>query len=201
MKKEEDDKAKADQKPGNSSKGGNTPLGKQKAAENAKKGKNLKRPGSPNLSESSGNESSRKKHKKQATGSAQPSRSSTPVPGSQRASMGAGATSDGEATGGEMSDGGRSKKPKVKKVGTHSQGTPSGSRAGSPAPAPGQLSPGKYTSSHLIVTAPFTFEFFQTTNLYDNRPRLAQQTWTVNAESGFTGHTSRCSGNCGGSGC
>lgn len=95
--------------------------------------------------ESSGNESSRKRAKKQATGSVQGSRSSTPMPNSQRAKLATGAMSDGEATGGEMSDAGRAKKKghKVTVVsGTHGKGTPTGSRAGSPAPAASQAPSG-----------------------------------------------------------
>lgn len=136
-KKEGDAQGKGDQKSGTASKGTSTPSSKQKAAENAKKGKSLKRPGSPNLSESSENELARKK-KKQATGSAVPSRSSTPMPGQQRGKANAGATSDGE---GEMSDGGRVRKIKLV-TGTGARGTPVGSRAGSPAPGQGQRSPG-----------------------------------------------------------
>jgi transcription initiation factor TFIIF subunit alpha len=103
--------------------------------------KTLKRPGSPNLSESSGNESARKKAKKAKTASARQSRSSTPVPGSQsqtagqRRKMGAGSTSDGEATGGEMSDG-QPRKKKIKLVPSGGRGTPTGSRPGSPLPGP-----------------------------------------------------------------
>lgn len=139
-KKDEDqkdgEKVKADGKDkpasGVDSKGTNTPSGrKEKKAENAKKGKSLKRPGSPNLSESSGNESSRKRAKKNPPSSIQPSRSGTPIPRQQRGK--GGAASDGE----EMSDGGRGKK-KIKLLGTGAKGTPAGSRAGSPVPAAGE---------------------------------------------------------------
>jgi len=103
--------------------------------------KTLKRPGSPNLSESSGNESARKKAKKSKTASAHQSRSSTPIPGSQsqtagqRRKIAAGSTSDGEATAGEMSDG-QPKKKKIKLVASGGRGTPTGSRPGSPLPGP-----------------------------------------------------------------
>ncbi len=50
-----------------------------------KKAKSLKRSGSPNLSESSGNESSRKKHKKKHQ-SSQATGTSTPIPGSRQIS-------------------------------------------------------------------------------------------------------------------
>lgn len=131
---------------GGAAKGAGPASGKPKALPDVKKGKSLKRPGSPNLSEmeSSGNESSRKRAKKQATGSVPGSRSSTPLPSSQRAKLATGAMSDGEATGGEMSDAGRAKKKghKVTVVsGTHGKGTPTGSRAGSPAPAASQAPP------------------------------------------------------------
>ncbi|KAF4622745.1 hypothetical protein G7Y89_g14282 [Cudoniella acicularis] len=82
-------KAKAEAKlpSGASSKGTNTPSGapgRPKTTEPLKKPKNnLKRSGSPNLSESSGNESSRKKHKKKHLGSSHPSGTSTPIPGSR----------------------------------------------------------------------------------------------------------------------
>lgn len=108
-----------------------------------KKVKNLKRPGSPALSESSGNESSlRKKAKKKAGSTAVHSRSTTPMPQGQgipsqtgqRRKMAGGSASDGEATGGEMSDSQPMKK-KIKLV-PSSKGTPAGSRAGSPLPAP-----------------------------------------------------------------
>ena len=116
---------------GTSSKGNTTPSGKPKA-DGAKKGKSLKRPGSPNLSESSDNEASRKRAKKQGN-LVQQSRSSTPLPTVHRLKAGAGSTSDGEATGGEMSDGNHKKK-KLKLSNTGTKGTPAGSRAGSPAP-------------------------------------------------------------------
>ncbi|KAL2065680.1 hypothetical protein VTL71DRAFT_3350 [Oculimacula yallundae] len=153
---------------GTSSKGTNTPSGRPKHSDPLKKMKSLKRPGSPNLSESSGNESSRKKPKKKHQ-SSHASGSSTPIPGSRPMSpdpsqpggsqsprkssivkltvnpnkvnniqasppnpspVRSGATSDGEATGGEMSDGAKRKK-KIKLVFNN---TPGGSRAGSPIP-------------------------------------------------------------------
>lgn len=168
-KKDEDAKAKADGKDGKDGKdksgatpkGSTTPSGKQraaeaKAAEASKKGKSLKRPGSPNLSESSGNESSRKKVKKHAAHSVRPSRSTTPMPG-QAAARGmakGGALSDGEGTAGEMSDGagGSSSKNRIKFVkktgGTGAAGTPTGSRATSPNPNPNAqgLGPGASAS-------------------------------------------------------
>lgn len=157
--------AKADPKgaSGTSSRGTNTPSGRPKHSDPLKK--NNKRPGSPNLSESSGNESSRKKLKKKHH-SSQPTGTSTPIPGSRPLSPAPSSQpgqnsrkssviklnvsgnkvsdiqnnppdpsptshmSDGEATGGEMSDGGTKKKIKLKFGG----GSPTGSRSGSPAP-------------------------------------------------------------------
>ncbi|TVY81989.1 Transcription initiation factor IIF subunit alpha [Lachnellula suecica] len=154
---------------GTSSKGTNTPSGRPKHSDPLKKPKtNLKRSGSPNLSESSGDESSRKKLKKKHHGSPDPSRTGTPIPGSRPMSPAppgsqpaagqgrkssiiklnvnssklseiqnappnpspvyGGSMSDGEATGGEMSDAGKKKKIKLR------IGSPSGSRVGSPAP-------------------------------------------------------------------
>lgn len=130
---------------GQSSKGNNTPQGKKAAPEAAKKGKSLKRAGSPIVSDSSGTESTRKKKKKTGptTSSMTGSRSTTPLP----RRPGPNSTSDGEGTAGEMSDGAGGKK---KKIGTHlgtgtsSRGTPVGSRAASPAPVTGNtLSPAK----------------------------------------------------------
>lgn len=98
------------------------------------------------VSDSSGNESTRKNKKKKvgpSNASLVGSRSSTPIP---RRPGGAGSGSDAEATGGEMSDGagGKIKKKKVGSnlaTGTGARGTPVGSRAGSPAPASGVRSP------------------------------------------------------------
>lgn len=160
VKKEEDQKETPDQKTGNGPKtaptGSNT--GKPKSVSDTKKVNSLKRPGSPNLSEmeSSGNESSRKRVKKNATGSVQNSRASTPVPGAQnglqRPKKAVGATSDGEATGAEMSDAGRKKfTKKIKLVsGSHGKGTPTGSRAGSPVPGASQLPSGKIHDSYAM---------------------------------------------------
>lgn len=117
---------------------GQPPGTKPKPGADGKKVNNLKRPGSPNLSEmeSSGNESSRKRPKKHATGSFRDSRASTPVPGPQRLKKGAGAASDGEATA-EMSDSGRPKKIQKLPVGSHSRSSPATSRPGSPVPGSG----------------------------------------------------------------
>lgn len=128
---------------GSSSKGPDTPQGKKSAADAAKKGKSLKRPGSPLGSDSSGTESTRNKKKKKLgpANSVTGSRSATPLPGGPSA-RGAGSTSDGEATAGEMSDGAGGKMKRRPKLGTGAKGTPAGSRAGSPrAGSPRALSP------------------------------------------------------------
>ena len=131
---ESKDKAK-----GGAPKGTLTPQGKQKHGDLVKKTKSLKRAGSPALSESSGNESSRKKMKKSRT-TAPGSRAGTPLPQGTAVRRpkvgGAGSGSDGEATGGEMSDGAGPRK-KIKVMGSSAKGTPAVSRAGSPNPAPG----------------------------------------------------------------
>ncbi|EEY22209.1 transcription initiation factor IIF subunit alpha [Verticillium alfalfae VaMs.102] len=117
------------------SKGTLTPSGKQKEADAARKGKSLKRPGSPNLSESSETESTLRKKKLKKNGSSvQVSRSGTPLPSGHKHKVGMSSMSDGEATGGEMSDG-QQRKKKIKLLGTGARSTPTGSRAGSPAPA------------------------------------------------------------------
>ncbi|KAF2009759.1 hypothetical protein BU24DRAFT_437311 [Aaosphaeria arxii CBS 175.79] len=113
---------------GASTKGSNTPSGAHKPVDLNKK----KRPGSPNLSEASGNESSRKKHKKKHERNADGSRKSALINDSKR---GAGSGSESE-----MTDTGKSKKSKDKsklkfKLGSGStpSGSPTGSRASSPA--------------------------------------------------------------------
>ncbi|KAG7429015.1 Transcription initiation factor IIF subunit alpha [Fusarium oxysporum f. sp. raphani] len=143
--KKDDDKKEVNKddknQSGSGSKGTNTPSGKK--PEGSKKSKSLKRAGSPALSESSGNESSRKKLKKNVT-SATGSRSGTPLlqGGAARRPTAAGSGSDGEATAGEMSDGAAPKRKKLKLVSSSARGTPSASRAGSPNPTQGAASPG-----------------------------------------------------------
>lgn len=110
---------------GASTKGSNTPSGNHKPSDL----KSKKRPGSPNLSEASGNESSRKKHKKNREHLLDGSRKSS------FANLGrAGSGSDSE-----MTDAGRAKRRKDKKeknrlvLGGSPSGSPGTSRAGSPA--------------------------------------------------------------------
>ncbi|KAH8732379.1 hypothetical protein GQ44DRAFT_602123 [Phaeosphaeriaceae sp. PMI808] len=107
---------------GASTKGTNTPSGNHKPADI--KGK--KRPGSPNLSEASGNESSRKKHKKNRD---------KLLDGSRKSALGGfkGAASGSDS---EMTDAGKINKKKKKSrlvIGASPSGTPGTSRAGSPA--------------------------------------------------------------------
>lgn len=150
MKQEDDQKTTPDQKSGNGSKATASvpPNNKQKSMSDTKKVNSLKRPGSPNLSEleSSGNESSRKRVKKNVTGSVQNSRASTPVQGSQWSKKAGGAASDGEATGAETDAGRKKFTKKIKLVsGSHGKGTPTGSRVGSPVPGASQFPSGKTT--------------------------------------------------------
>lgn len=106
---------------GSSTKGTNTPSGNHKTGD--VKGK--KRPGSPNLSEASGNESSRKKQKKNRDKLSD---------GSRKSSLLKGAASGSDS---EMTDAGIKKKKKKEKSklghGASPNATPGASRAGSPA--------------------------------------------------------------------
>ncbi|KAI1761208.1 Rap30/74 interaction domain-containing protein [Hypoxylon sp. FL1150] len=135
----EEKKAEKDKGAGTPSKGANTPQGKKAAAEAAKKGKSLKRAGSPMVSDSSGTESTRKK-KKTTHGS----RATSPVPSGRRGKPGVGSTPDGEGTAGEMSDGAGGKKNRLSVkppgAGGSRKGTPAGSRATSPVPPQGGAS-------------------------------------------------------------
>lgn len=91
---------------GTSTKGSNTPSNRPKTSDPLKLSSSqaLKRPGSPNLSEQSGNESSRKKQKKFGGGG-----------------------SDSEAT-----DSGKPLASRIKQTASSQAPTPGGSRAGSP---------------------------------------------------------------------
>ncbi|KAF4547114.1 Transcription initiation factor IIF subunit alpha-like protein [Elsinoe fawcettii] len=142
--KKEDDKGNKSNgdKPvsGASSVGTNTPSGRnEKHGDPRSIGSSLKRPGSPNLSEASGSESSRKRLKKEANG--QFPRPMSPsiggsVDGSRR--RGAGSGSDTEASGNERS------RPRIKVSGSRS-GSPGvsapSSRPVSPPPRPGSAAP------------------------------------------------------------
>ncbi|KAK8059747.1 hypothetical protein PG996_009677 [Apiospora saccharicola] len=145
VKKEEDKDGKdKDGKDKDKYKGSDTVHAKKVAVESGKKGKSLKRAGSPGVSDSSGTESTRKKKVKTGPSSSSltGSRSGTPLMVGNPSHL-SGSTSDGEATGGDMSDGagGIKKKKKTQlSIGTNSKGTPTGSRAGSPNP-PSATSP------------------------------------------------------------
>ncbi len=70
----------------------------------------------------------------------------------RKSKIGAGSTSDGEATAGEMSDSAGPRK-KIKLVGS-ARGTPSASRAGSPVPAlGGKLYPTKASVGRMLTTS------------------------------------------------
>ncbi|OAA46282.1 transcription initiation factor IIF subunit alpha [Metarhizium rileyi] len=130
------------------SKGSMTSQGKQKAAELTKKTKSLKRAGSPALSESSGNESSRKKMKKSPM-IGNGSRAGTPTSQSnlpRQSKAGHGSGSDSEAIAGEMSDSAVISRKGHKMVGSGGRGTPVASRAGSPNPATTGVSPTTQTT-------------------------------------------------------
>jgi transcription initiation factor TFIIF subunit alpha len=123
---------------GASSRGNNTPSGTH-----ASVGK--KRPGSPNLSEVSGNESARKKHKKNREKFADGSRQSSLA---NRRGPGSGSDS-------EMTDAGKIKKSKKNKyrlvIGASPSGSPGASRAGSPA-ASSQLNGSRAASPNASPT-------------------------------------------------
>ncbi|KAF1841904.1 uncharacterized protein K460DRAFT_369927 [Cucurbitaria berberidis CBS 394.84] len=133
--KEEEEKKKAAEQNGKAPDGGNAPSGTSSKGSNTPSGshkpvdsKSKKRPGSPNLSEASGNESSRKKHKKNRDKLAD---------GSRKSSL---ANLKGAASGSdsEMTDAGKIKRKKERKdknrivLGGSPSGSPGTSRAGSP---------------------------------------------------------------------
>ncbi|KAF2028041.1 Rap30/74 interaction domain-containing protein [Setomelanomma holmii] len=107
---------------GASTKGTNTPSGSHRPVDV----KSKKRPGSPNLSEASGNESSRKKHKKNRDKLLDGSRKST-----LGHLKGAASGSDSEMTDAARKE--KKKKNKMKLVMGSPSGSPGQSRAGSPA--------------------------------------------------------------------
>lgn len=183
---------------GSSTKGSTTPSHRPKHIDPTKRSSSsnhLKRPGSPNLSESSGNESSRKKHKKkhvhsstsaQVTGTSTPragSRPMSPAPGQAgKAGAKVGATrmmdvgqgmSEGEATAGEMSDGAGGVKPKKLKLrlGGSGNASPAASRAASPAMASRAGSPagngGVGRSEFSIRFPPLPFSRFMHLPVFD----------------------------------
>ncbi|RMZ72872.1 transcription initiation factor iif subunit alpha [Pyrenophora seminiperda CCB06] len=103
----------------------NTPSGNHKSSD----GKSKKRPGSPNLSEASGNESSRKKHKKK--------HSEKLADGTRKSTLGS-FKAAGSGSDSEMTDAGKKRKKDKKNrimIGNTPGATPGASRAGSPAAA------------------------------------------------------------------
>ncbi|KAJ0424517.1 hypothetical protein BJY00DRAFT_308947 [Aspergillus carlsbadensis] len=149
-----------------SSKGNTTPSGRPKHGDLPKKaaaGASRKRLGSPNVSDASGTDTSRKKGKNKhssSQSSTQPgSRPMSPVASSFPAGKkrvrnilpGAGSTSDVDGaagSGGEMSESGKSKKLKLNPPSVISQGdTPQGSRAASPTLILGKSFSGSRASS------------------------------------------------------
>ncbi|KAH8433597.1 transcription factor IIF subunit TFG1 [Aspergillus melleus] len=161
--KAEEEKNKKDT--ATSSKGGNTPSGRPKHADPLKKGSataTRRRLGSPNVSDASGTDTSRKKGKsKHASSQPTPQPSSRPMsPMASAASIskkrvrngpGAGSTSDvdpGAGSGGEMSESGKTKKLKLNPPSLASRGgTPQGSRAASPTPLANRSFSGSRASS------------------------------------------------------
>ncbi|OQE21864.1 hypothetical protein PENSTE_c011G00568 [Penicillium steckii] len=143
MKEEERKKAEEEknQKDSASSKGNNTPSGRPKHTDPLKKSAaSRKRLGSPNASDASGTDTSRKKAKNKHGATSQPT--SRPLSPSAQAGKkrvrniplggsGSGSDVDVAGSGGEMSEG-KAKKLKLNPPGTSRGGTPSGSRAGSP---------------------------------------------------------------------
>ena len=150
--KEEEEKKAAEQsgKPvdggnlasGTSTKGSNTPSGNHKPLDI----KSKKRPGSPNLSDASGNESSRKKHKKNREKLADGTRKSALLN-----VKGAASGSDSE-----MTDAGKIKKKKEKKeknrimISGSPSGSPGTSRAASPS-ASSQVNGSKPASTSVAL--------------------------------------------------
>lgn len=132
---------------GASTKGASTPSGGPRSNDINKK----KRPGSPNLSEASGNESARKKHKKKHGKEADGPRKSS--------FMNRGAASGSDS---EMTDAGKSKKHNKLKVrlGNTPGGSPAGSRAGSPAAQVNGSRPGSPAAPGSNAAAPRKFTFW-----------------------------------------
>ncbi|KAI6782720.1 Transcription initiation factor IIF subunit alpha-like protein [Emericellopsis cladophorae] len=159
---EEDDKVKKEDDAEKDKSGSRkTSPGKAKPAD-AGKLKKSQRAGSPAMSESSGNESTRNKKLKAVASSGKNlnSRASTPSlqqkAAKRKAQPGAGSGSDGEATAGEMSDGaGPKKKLKLKPGVSSRMGTPTASRAGSPSPPrAGSPSSGPITPAEILALIP-----------------------------------------------
>ncbi|KAE8145048.1 hypothetical protein BDV25DRAFT_78504 [Aspergillus avenaceus] len=160
--KTEDDKNKKDTTV--PSKGSGTPSGRAKQIDIMKKGTITaprKRPGSPNASDASGTDTSRKKERSKHMSSQPVASNSRSMATAVSSSMpkrvrnvttgGAGSGSDadgGAGSGGEISENGKAKKLKLNPPTATSQvGTPQGSRAGSPMPLANMSFPGSRASS------------------------------------------------------
>ncbi|EAW12102.1 transcription factor IIF subunit TFG1 [Aspergillus clavatus NRRL 1] len=163
--KAEEEKNKKEQ--GQSSKGNVTPSGRAKHIDALKKGPAAaprKRLGSPNVSDASGTDTSRKKVKNKHPSTQPPSQTSSRVlsPAAPSGQAGkkrvrnmsggvAGSVSDadgGAGSGAEMSESGKIKKLKLNPpLGISQNGTPQGSRAGSPTPLGGKGLSGSRASS------------------------------------------------------
>lgn len=170
MKEEERKKAEEEknQKDSASSKGNNTPSGRPKHTDPLKKSAaSRKRLGSPNASDASGTDTSRKKAKNKHGSTPQPT--SRPLSPSAQAGKkrvrniplggsGSGSDVDVAGSGGEMSEG-KAKKLKLNPPGTSRGGTPSGSRAGSPV---GRSFSGSRASSPTGRSTPIPTQPFPT---------------------------------------
>ncbi|KAL4911875.1 hypothetical protein BDW62DRAFT_38841 [Aspergillus aurantiobrunneus] len=162
--KTEDEKNKKDSAA--SSKGNTTPSGRPKFTDTSKKaaiGVSRKRLGSPNVSDASGTDTSRKKGKNKHSPSQTPTQSgsrpmspaASSIPANKKrvrnALPGAGPAGDVDGvagSGGEISETGKSKKLKLNPPSTTSQGEmPQRSRASSPTPVAGRNFPGSRASS------------------------------------------------------
>ncbi|KAL2863101.1 transcription factor IIF subunit TFG1 [Aspergillus lucknowensis] len=158
-----------------SSKGNTTPSGRSKHADVPKKavtGASRKRLGSPNMSDASGTDTSRKKGRdRQSPSQTSTQPASRPMPpavstvpvGKKRMrnvlpGVGSGSDVDGAAgSGGEMSESGKSKKLKRNPPSVVSQGgTPQGSRAASPTPMVGKSFSGSRASSPESLRGMYT---------------------------------------------
>jgi transcription initiation factor TFIIF subunit alpha len=128
---------------GASTKGGSTPAPRSTDVNKKKR----PAPGSPNMSEASGNESTRKKHKKKHEKNADGTRKVGPLR--------AGAASGSDS---EMTDAGKPKKHKLKvRLGGTPGASPSASRAGSPAAQVNGSRAGSPAAPGSVPATPRTF--------------------------------------------
>jgi transcription initiation factor TFIIF subunit alpha len=142
-------------KSGGSTRGTNTPTGRSEKRDPTRLGASLKRPGSPDASDLSGNESSRKKVKsingKPIAAMSNGARASSPAD-ALKVKRGAAGSGSGSDT--DTSRPGRTKlKLKNSPPGSPSHATPTGSRAGSPA-ASGSRTPSFPTLDEVRAAIP-----------------------------------------------